>query len=163
MKKTVKNIIGPVRPAPNLLVSCRDAEGRNNALAVGFASNVSLNPPMVMVGIVPERFSYPMIKESGEFIINVTPKSYEKEYFYLGTKSGRDEDKFAVMNIAWEDGKKVNAPILTDCPVAIECKVVSSIQPGTHELFFASVEAVHCDEEYLDENGDIDWSKIPLL
>ena len=74
-----------------------------------------------------------------------------------------DEDKFAAMDIKWKDAEYVNAPILTDCPVSIECSVVDSMQPGTHELFIGKVEAVHVDEEYLDEKGNILWNKIELM
>ena len=152
-----------LQPVPKTLVSCQDAEGRNNALVVGFTANVSLDPAMIMVGIVPERFSWHMIKESGCFVVNLPAKGYEKEYTYLGSKSGRDEDKFEKMNIQWENGIAVNAPILTDCPVSIECSVVDSIQPGTHELFIGKVEAVHVDEEYIDQHGNILWNKIDLM
>ena len=152
-----------MQPIPKTLVSCRDKDGRNNALVVGFTANVSLDPPMIMVGIVPSRFSHHMVKESGCFVINLPGKGYEKEYAYLGSKSGQDEDKFAAMNIRWKDAEKVNAPILTDCPVSIECSVVDSITPGTHELFIGKVEAVHVDEEYLDERGNILWNKIDLM
>ena len=163
MKKDVVKKASCIKPMPNAIVSCRDKEGRNNALVVGFAANASLDPAMVMIGIIPKRFSHHMVKETGEFVINLPAKGFEKEFQYLGSKSGKDEDKFAVLNIDWENGEKVNAPMLTACPVTIECKVVDSIQPGSHELFIASVEAVHCDEEYIDENGNIDWNKIPLL
>ena len=163
MKKTVEAKGPCIRPMPSAIVSCRDKDGRNNALVVGFASNVSKKPVMVMVGIVPTRYSYPMIKESGEFVINLPAEGFEEEYHYLGFHSGRDEDKFEVMNIAWEDGEKVNAPLLSACPVTIECKVVETLKPGTHELFIATVEAIHCEEEYLDENGNIQWDQIPLI
>ena len=152
-----------MQPIPKTLVSCRDKDGRNNALVVGFTANVSLEPPMIMVGIVPSRFSHHMVKESGCFVINLPGKGYEKEYAYLGSKSGQDEDKFAAMNIRWKDAEKVNAPILTDCPVSIECSVVESTMPGTHELFIGKVEAVHVDEEYLDDKGNILWDKIDLM
>ena len=82
---------------------------------------------------------------------------------YLGSKSGRDEDKFEAMDIRWKDAEYVNAPILTECPVSIECSVVESFQPGTHEFFVGKVEAVHVDEEYLDEKGNILWDKIDLM
>ena len=163
MKKKVQNTALCVQPIPKALVSCRDRQGRNNALVVGFAANASLDPAMVMIGIVPSRYSHHMVKESGCFVINLPKKGYEKEYGYLGSKSGRDEDKFAVMDIQWEDAEYVDAPILTDCPVSIECSVIESIMPGTHELFIGKVEAVHVDEEYLDANGKILWDKIDLL
>ena len=163
MKKATKNTVLCMQPVPKTLVSCRDKEGRNNALVVGFAANVSLDPVMVMVGIVPSRYSHHMVKESGCFVINLPKKGYEKEYNYLGSKSGRDEDKFAAMDIKWADAEYVDAPILTDCPVSIECSVIDSMQPGTHELFVGKVEAVHVDEEYLDEKGNILWNKIDLM
>ena len=163
MKKIAKNNVLCMQPIPQTLVSCRDKDGRNNALVVGFAANVSLDPAMVMVGIVPTRYSHHMIKESGCFVINLPKKDYEKEYNYLGSKSGRDGDKFAALKIQWTDSDYVEAPIMTDCPVSIECSVVESTQPGTHELFIGKVEAVHVDEEYLDEKGNILWDKMDLM
>ena len=129
----------------------------------GFTANVSLDPVMVMVGIVPTRFSHHMVKENGCFVINLPKKEFQKEYNYLGSRSGRDEDKFAALNLRWTDATYVDAPILTDCPVSIECSVVESSQPGTHELFIGKVEAVHVDEEYLDSNGNILWDKMNLM
>ena len=163
MKKLAKNMVLCMQPVPQTIVSCRDKEGRNNALVVGFTANVSLDPVMVMVGIVPSRFSHHMVKETGAFVINLPKKNFQKEYSYLGSKSGRDGDKFAALDLKWEDAKYVDAPILSDCPVSIECSVVDSIQPGTHELFIGKVEAVHVDEEYLDEKGNILWNKMDLM
>ena len=118
---------------------------------------------MVMVGIVPSRFSHHMVKETGAFVINLPKKSFQKEYNYLGSRSGRNGDKFAALDLKWEDAEYVNAPILSDCPVSIECTVIESSQPGTHELFIGKVEAVHVDEEYLDEKGNILWNKMDLM
>lgn len=163
MKKEIADKVCAIYPSPNLIISCQDRDGRKNALVVAFAGNASLEPPMVVVGVVPERFSYHMIKETGVFVINVPAKGFEREYNYLGSKSGRDGDKFETLQLAWEKGSVVDAPMLTDCPVNIECRVATSIRPGTHDLFIATVEAVHCDEKYLDENGKIKWGEIPLL
>ena len=163
MKKFAKNTVLCMQPVPQTIVFCRDQEGRNNALVVGFTANVSLDPVMVMVGIVPTRFSHHMVKETGCFVINLPKKEFQKEYNYLGSRSGRDEDKFAALNLRWTDATYVDAPILTDCPVSIECSVIESSQPGTHELFIGKVEAVHVDEEYLDANGNIQWDKMNLM
>ena len=162
MKKEGKKLLS-LQPVPATIVSCRDKEGRNNALVVGFTANVSLDPVMVMVGIVPTRFSHHMVKETGSFVINLPKKSFKKEYDYLGSRSGRDGDKFAALDIKWEDAEYVNAPILIDCPVNIECSVIESTQPGTHELFIGKVEKVHVDEEYVDEKGNIMWDKMDLM
>lgn len=165
MKKEMTKIASALIPMPNLIVSCCDKEGRNNALAVGSAAMISGSPCMLMIGIMPEKFSYPIIKETKEFVINVPTEEMRKQYFYLGTKSGRDEDKFEALNLVWEKGKKVNAPILMGCPVNLECKVVASMTPGDsdHELFFATLETAHCDEEYLTKSGNIDWKKINTI
>ena len=150
-------------PLPQIIVSIRDKEGRNNAMVVGYAANVSHHPAMVMVGIEPSRFSHHMVKENGCFVVNLPLKSFRKEFGYIGSKSGRDDDKFATLDLKWEEGKRVNAPILTDCPVDIECNVLDSIMPGSNELFIGKVEAVHVNEEYLDRNGNILWSKMDLI
>ena len=163
MKKLASNTALCMQPVPQTIVSCRDKDGRNNALVVGFTANVSLDPVMVMAGIVPSRFSHHMVKERGCFVINLPGRNFKKEYEYLGSVSGQDEDKFAALNLKWEDAKYVNAPILTDCPVSIECRVVESTMPGTHELFIGKVEAVHVNEEYLDAKGNILWDKMDLM
>lgn len=163
MKKEATNKALSLQPVPKTIVSCRGKDGKNNALVVGFAANVSYDPAMVMVGIVSSRYSHHMVKESGCFVVNLPGKDFEREYNYLGSHSGRDGDKFAALDLKTETAAFVDAPILTGCPVSIECRVVESTQPGTHELFIGKVEAVHCDEEYLDANGNIQWNKIDLL
>lgn len=163
MKKSVDQKMLCVQPLPQTIVSCRDKDGNNNALVVGFVANVSLDPAMVMIGIMPTRYSHHIVKESGCFVINFPKKSFQKEYAYLGSKSGRDGDKFAALGLAWEDAKYVDAPVLTDCPVSIECSVVESTMPGTHELFIGKVEAVNVDEEYIAADGSIQWAAMDLM
>ena len=163
MKKVANNKILCVQPLPQTIVSCRGKDGKNNALVVGFIANVSLDPAMVMIGVMPSRYSHHIIKESGCFVVNFPKKSFKREYNYLGSRSGRDEDKFVALGLKGENAKYVNAPVLTDCPVSIECSVVESTMPGTHELFVGKVESVNVDEEYLDANGNILWDKIDLM
>lgn len=154
---------GALQPAPKVLVSCRGLDGEDNALAVGYCGNCSYAPPMVMVGIVPSRYSYHMIKESGCFVVNIPTRSYKETFDYLGSVSKRDCDKLKEKNIKTENAKIVNAPLLSDCPVNIECTVVDSIKTGSHEMFIGKVEYVHADEGLLDEEGNIDFSKLDLL
>lgn len=152
-----------LQPAPKVLVSCRDREGRDNALAVAYCCNCSYDPPMVMVGIVPSRFSYPIVKETGCFVVNLVPEAYAETFFELGKRSGRDEDKLKNLHVKTADGLKVNAPLLTDCPVNIECTVVDSIRTGSHEMFVGRVEYVHAEPSLVQEDGSLDLSKLDLL
>jgi flavin reductase (DIM6/NTAB) family NADH-FMN oxidoreductase RutF len=163
MNKKQANIGPYLQPGPNILVSCRGTNGENNALAVGYCCNCSYDPPMVMVGVVPSRYSYQMIKETGCFVVNLVSKDYKEVFDYLGSHSGRDEDKLTKMNVKIGEGIKVNAPILLDCPVNIECKVVGSIVTGSHEMFVGKVEYVHANPELIDYKGNIDFSAIKFL
>lgn len=152
-----------LNPKPPLLVSCRSATGQDNALVVVYAGNCSFDPPSVMVGIVPSRFSYNIIKETGCFVVNLTPPEMKEAYDYLGSKSGRDGDKLKAIGVRTRDGIKVKAPILIDCPVNIECTVVDSIRTGSHEMFIERIEYVHADAELTAADGTIDWSKVRFL
>lgn len=152
-----------LQPGPKVLVSCRGLDGENNALAVGYCGNCSYDPPMVMVGIVPTRYSYKMIKESGCFVVNLVDKSYKETFDYLGSHSKRDGDKLAAMNVKLQDGQKVNAPIMPDCPVNIECTIVDSIVTGSHEMFIGKIECVRADARITDDEGNIDFSRLDFL
>lgn len=163
MTKNEAKIKACLQPSPKVLVSCRGVDGKNNALVVAYCCNCSFDPPMVMVGIVPSRYSYHMIKESGCFVVNLVDKSYQETFDYLGSHSGRDEDKLAKMNVKLSEGVKVNAPLLSDCPVNIECSIVDSIVTGSHEMFVGKIEHVHADAALVDEKGGIDFSKIDFL
>ena len=154
---------GALQPTPKILVSCRGSNGENNALAVAYCGNCSFDPPMVMVGIVPSRYSYHMIKETGCFVVNLPEKSYADVFQYLGTASRRDCDKLKEKNVALAEADIVNAPLLSDCPVNIECSVVDSIVTGSHEMFVGKVEKVHAPANLLDADGKIDFSKLDLL
>jgi flavin reductase (DIM6/NTAB) family NADH-FMN oxidoreductase RutF len=162
-QKTEARSVSCLQPSPRVLVSCRGLDGEDNALAVGYCCNCSYDPPMIMVGIVPSRYSYHMIKESGCFVVNLVDSGYADTFDYLGSHSKRDEDKLAKMRVRIENGIKVNAPILTDCPVNIECTVVDSIVTGSHEMFVGKVEYVHADEKLVDSNGKIDFTQIKFM
>ncbi len=162
MKKVEANKKGSI-PMLKILVSCRGLDGEDNVLAVGYCGNCSYAPPMLMVGIVPTRYSYKMIKESGCFVVNLVDKNYKEIFDYMGSNSKRDVNKIENKNVKLQNGEKVNASILLDCPVSIECTVVDSIVTGSHEMFIGKVEYVHADSSLLDADGNIDFSKIDLI
>ncbi|SFS05313.1 flavin reductase family protein [Anaeromicropila populeti] len=163
MNKKEANMKSCLQPAPKVLVSCRGTDGEDNVLAVGYCGNCSYAPPMVMVGIVPTRYSYHMIKESGCFVVNLVDKSYQETFDYMGKYSKRDENKLEKMNVKLQECEKINAAYLSDCPVNIECKVVDSIVTGSHEMFIGQVECVHANEDSVDTEGNIDFTKINFI
>ena len=163
MQKSSANMKSCLQPLPKVLVSCRGLNGEDNVLAVAYCGNCSYSPPMVMVGIVPTRYSYQLIKESGCFVVNLVEKSYQETFDYLGCHSKRDGDKLTVAKVKLADAKVVKASILFDCPVNIECTVVDSIVTGSHEMFVGKIEYVHADQQLVDGKGDIDFSQIKFL
>lgn len=117
-----------------------------------------------MIGIIPTRISCRMIEESESFVINLPGMDFYDKYEYLNRRSEQDESELNEMGLRYRDAIYVNAPILTDCPVNIECHVMESMTPGTHRLFFGKVEAVHVsDEKYVDRTGRINWKRLHLL
>ncbi len=161
--KVTANIQPAMSPVPKVIISCRGKDGKNNALVAAYCSNCSYDPPMVMVGIVPSRHSYQMVKDTGVLVVHLVEKSFQETYDCFGGESGRDVDKFKKMNVVFEDGEKVNAPVLTDCPVSMECTVVDSIRTGSHEMFACKIEAVHARADLVDAEGKLDLSKLDLV
>lgn len=143
-------------PLPVVMVSVRDARGNDNIITVAWAGTVCTNPPMVSISVRPERHSYHMLEESGEFVINLTTEQLCYATDFCGVRSGRDLDKFAEMKLTKVEASEVNAPMIGESPVNIECRVKKIEKPGSHHIFLAEVVAVHADEAYMDKNGRFD-------
>lgn len=146
-------------PLPVVMVSVADKEGKSNIITIAWAGTICSNPPMVSISVRPERYSYDIIKETGEFVINLTTKDLTYDTDYCGVKSGRDVDKFKEMGLTALPGKEVKAPLIAESPVNIECKVTQVIPLGSHDMFLAEVVAVHVDEKYMDEKGKFHLDK----
>lgn len=140
-------------PLPAVLVTVTDKAGNDNVLTIGWTGTVCSDPPMVSISVRPERHSYHMIKETGEFVINLTTGKLAFATDYCGVKSGRDVDKFKEMHLTKLPAQKVGAPLIGESPVNIECRVTQTIELGTHVMFLATVEAVTVDDAYMDENN----------
>lgn len=138
-------------PLPVVIVSVADRDGRYNLLTIAWAGTVCTNPPMVSISVRPERYSYPILRETGEFVINLTTRELAYATDYCGVKSGRDVDKFEKLGLTPLPGGKVRAPLLKESPVNIECKVVQMMPLGSHHMFLGEVAAVHADEKYMDD------------
>lgn len=140
-------------PLPAVLVSVADRAGRSNVFTVAWTGTICSDPPMVSISVRPERYSYHMIEETGEYVINLTTESLAYATDYCGVKSGRDVDKWKEMGLTQIRGGHVQAPMVAESPVNIECRVTQKLELGTHHMFLAEVLAVHVDEKYMDETG----------
>lgn len=150
-------------PLPAVMVSVSDKAGNDNIITVAWAGTVCTNPPMVSISVRPERHSYPMIKETGEFVINLTTEKLVYATDYCGVKSGRDVDKFKEMHLTREPASQVKAPLIGESPVNIECRVRKCMELGSHHMFLADVVAVHVNEDYMDKNGRFDLNATGLV
>jgi len=142
-------------PVPAVMVSVADKEGNANIITVAWAGTVCTNPPMLTISIRPERYSYHMIRETGEFVVNLTTEELARATDYCGVRSGRDTDKWADMGLTKEKASEVSVPLIRECPVNLECRVFQVIPLGSHDLFLADVVAVNADEALLDAEGKL--------
>lgn len=145
-------------PLPAVMVSVSDREGRDNIITVAWAGTICTNPPMLSISVRPERYSYHMLVETKEFVVNLTTEQLCFATDYCGVRSGRDVDKFKEMKLTKEKASKVKAPMIKESPVNIECRVRKIEELGSHHMFLADVVAVHADEAYLDEKNKFDLS-----
>ena len=151
-----------IYPIPAVMVSCGTME-ESNIITVAWTGILNTNPAMVYISIRPIRYSYNLIKESGEFVINLTNKQLAYATDWCGVRSGEKFDKFKEMKLHKEKAQFVKAPLIKESPVSIECKVKDIIKLGSHDMFVAEVLSIDADEKYIDEKGAFDISKCDLI
>ena len=149
-------------PVPVVLISCGTVE-KPNVFTVAWAGTVCTHPPMISISVRPGRFSYPLIKESGEFVLNLPSASMARAVDLCGVKSGREVDKFALCGLTAVPAAGVSAPAVEECPVRFSCKVKSVTPLGTHDLFLAEIVSIEADEALFEENGSLALEKADLL
>lgn len=149
-------------PVPAVMVSSKykDVE---NILTVSWAGTVCTNPPMVSISIRPERFSYSLIKNSGEFVINIPNKKLSFAADFCGVRSGRDVDKFEFLKLSREKGAKVDVSLIKEAPLSIECKVRDIIELGSHHMFIGNVLSVDVEDSLIDKEGKLHLDKAELI
>ena len=140
-------------PLPAVLVSCQGKDGKPNLITIGWVGTICSDPAMVSISVRPERYSYHMLKETGEFVINLTTEELLEATDYCGVASGRDVNKWEKMNLTPIPSEKVSVPAVAESPINIECKVTEVKELGTHHMFIAEVVNVRADEKYMDEKG----------
>ena len=152
-----------LNPVPPVLVSCGSLE-KPNLITIGWAGTICTKPAMVSISVRPERYSYGLIKESGQFAINLPTEARVRAVDWCGVKSGRDVDKFAALGLHAAAGSALpGCPILEESPVNLECKVTQTIPLGSHELFLAEVVGCCVDESLLDSEGKLRLDKAGLI
>ena len=138
-------------PLPVVMVSMADRDGKFNIITIAWAGTVCTNPPMVSISVRPERYSYPILKETGEFVINLTTRELAYATDFCGVRSGRDVDKFRTLRLTPLEADQVGAPLIAESPVNIECRVRQILPLGSHHMFLAEVAAVHAEDKYMDK------------
>lgn len=142
-----------LNPVPAVMVSVADREGRPNIITVAWAGTVCTNPPMVSISVRPSRYSYDIIRETGEFVINLTTERLTRACDYCGVVSGRDVDKFAKTGLTPMTVEGVRAPAIAESPVNIACRVKETRALGSHTMFIAEVVGMTADDAFMDETG----------
>lgn len=161
MKKVAWKGGALLAPMPPVMVSCGSFE-KSNIITVAWTGILNTHPPLTYISVRPSRHSYEMIKESGEFAINLTPADLVKKADFCGIYTGKKVDKFEKCGFNKQEGSVVSCPIIAECPLTLECKVKEIVPLGTHDMFISEIVAVDVAEELLDENGKLHLERARL-
>ena len=148
-------------PVPPVMVSCGNAE-QKNILTVAWAGITNTIPPKTYISVRPKRHSYNIIKESGEFVLNLTPASLVRTADYCGMYTGAKVNKFEKCNLTPVVAEEVSAPMIGECPVSLCCRVTDVVPLGSHDMFLADILAVYVEDRLLDESGKLHLEKADL-
>lgn len=161
MKKKI-NAGTLLSPLPAVIVTCGTME-KSNAITIAWTGIINSIPPMLSISIRPERYSYGIIKESGEFAVNLTTSALAYATDFCGVKSGRDIDKFEALGLEKESANCIKAPIIASSPLALECKVREIKELGSHSMFIADILCVDAEEKYFDSKGKLNYEQMGLI
>lgn len=150
-------------PVPAVMVSVIDKNAKPNIITIAWCGTCCTNPPMLYISVRPERYSYEIIKETKEFVVNLTTEALVAQTDYCGVKSGKDVDKIKNTNLTMIESKYVKAPSIKESPVNIECHVNQILELGSHHMIIADILGVTVENEYIDENGRFDLNKANLI
>lgn len=150
-------------PVPPALVATGGNGFANNVLTVAWTGIVCSDPPMLSIGVRPERFSWKALRETGEFTLNLPSVALAETTDWCGVNSGRDHDKFAERGLTALPGSRVAAPIVGECPLSLECRTKQVLELGAHHLFLAEILAVQVSEECMNPDGSLNLEKADLL
>ena len=149
-------------PVPPVMVTVGDMEN-SNVLTIGWTGILSTIPPRTYISVRPQRHSYKLLKENGEFVVNLTTSRQARTVDYVGIYTGAKVDKFKECGLTKVESKEVAPPTIAECPLALECRVIEVIPMGTHDVFIADIVSVSCDDSILDETGKIRFDHADLM
>jgi flavin reductase (DIM6/NTAB) family NADH-FMN oxidoreductase RutF len=149
-------------PLPPVMVTVGDMEN-SNVLTIGWTGILSTIPPRTYISVRPQRYSHKLLKQTGEFVVNLTTAKQARVVDYVGIYTGAKVDKFKECKLTKVQSKEVSAPTIAECPLALECRVIEVIPMGTHDVFIADIVSVSCDESILDESGKIRFDNADLM
>lgn len=150
-------------PVPAVLVSCVGRSARPNAIALAWVGTACSEPPMIAIGVRPGRHSHRLIRETGDFVVNLPRASQAGWINYCGAHSGRDLDKFAALGMTATPSEVVASPRIAECPVSLECKVNRIVSLGSHDLFLGEIVAAVADPDVVTPSGSIDPALAGLM
>ncbi len=150
-------------PLPAVMISCARPNEKPNIITVSWTGTICSDPAMVSISVRPERYSYGIIKETGEFVINLTTEKLLRAADFCGCRSGREVDKFKAMHLKASPAQKVSAPVIDESPLNIECFVKQVISLGSHDMFLSEVVGVDIDETYLNAEGKFELNDAGLI
>lgn len=150
-------------PLPVVMVSSQRENEKPNIITVAWAGTICSSPAMVSISVRPERYSYNIIKETGEFVINLVNRDLVFATDYCGVRSGKDVDKFKEMKLTPLESRFVKTPGIAESPVNIECKVKDIIPLGSHDMFIAEVLGVTVENQYMDSKGKFDMNQSGMV
>jgi flavin reductase (DIM6/NTAB) family NADH-FMN oxidoreductase RutF len=151
-------------PAPLALVSCGDTPENYNIITIAWAGTICSEPPMAYISVRPSRYSHEIIKRTGEFVINLPSVKLARATDFCGVKSGREINKFSHLKLTPSKAKHVKAPLIEECPINIECRVIEVKPLGSHDMFLAQVLGLYADSKYIDKkSGALDLQSADLI
>ncbi|MFV0496807.1 MAG: flavin reductase family protein [Candidatus Fimivivens sp.] len=149
-------------PLPAALVTCGTLDAPN-IFTVAWTGIINTQPPKTYISVRPERFSYPLIRQSGVFVINATTRRLLRAVDFCGVRSGRDIDKFSACNLTAEPASQLDCPMLAESPLSLECRITDIMELGSHHMMLADVVAVNVDESLISKSGKLQLNHADLM
>lgn len=163
MSKIDVKINSSLFPIGVFLISCGEIGKNANIVTMGWVIPISSNPPLLGISLRKKRHSYELIKKSNDFIVNIPTREILKETDYCGNVSGRDVNKFEKTGLTPIPGRKVKSPLIKECPINLECKIIKDMELGDHNFIIGEVVSKSVNEKILNEKGKLDINKMNLF